>query len=355
MIASLTRSNDKGDIGFMKASERLNVLISRARNGLIMIGNMATFMNSPQGKDTWTPFFKLLKEKEYLKDGLHVRCERHPSHTAMLSTPQDFDRKCPDGGCTEPCTAVMRCGKHKCQQRCHRLKDHGKMTCGQTIEKTCEKEHFYKVKCAEEHLRCPKCQREEDDIRRRARRDLELEKARVARQERYRCELKEVQDEIAREQRLLKEERESQQEKSNLQQLRADLEGLKETKRRQQAMKNVEDMARSAESSTTDAPDSGDKKHGSKLKPGSPEEEWDDLKRTEPAKSDAIDNLMEMIGLEEVKREFLNIKSTVDTAARQQVSTKSERFGCRLLGNPGTGRLCKFANPLSKMLTLAIG
>lgn len=38
MIASLTRSNNTNDIGFMCAPERLNVLLSRARNGLILIG-----------------------------------------------------------------------------------------------------------------------------------------------------------------------------------------------------------------------------------------------------------------------------------------------------------------------------
>ncbi|KAG6311310.1 hypothetical protein E4U22_002735 [Claviceps purpurea] len=47
---------------------------------------------------------------------------------------------------------------------------------------------------------------------------------------------------------------------------------------------------------------------------------------------------MEMIGLESVKSQFLEVKSTVDTAVRQGASTKQMRFGCSLLGNPGTGR-----------------
>ena len=41
-IASLTRSNDNGDIGFMAAPQRLNCLLSRARDGLIIIGNAGT-------------------------------------------------------------------------------------------------------------------------------------------------------------------------------------------------------------------------------------------------------------------------------------------------------------------------
>ncbi|KAJ3939835.1 uncharacterized protein N0V96_009822 [Colletotrichum fioriniae] len=50
VIASLTRSNNNGDIGFMKAPERLNVLCSRARECLILIGNMETFMASGHGR-----------------------------------------------------------------------------------------------------------------------------------------------------------------------------------------------------------------------------------------------------------------------------------------------------------------
>jgi len=86
----------------MFAPERLNVLITRARNCLILIGNMATFMSSKKGRPTWHPFFELLKDKGQLYDGLPVQCERHPEKTALLKEPDDFSKACPDGGCTEP-------------------------------------------------------------------------------------------------------------------------------------------------------------------------------------------------------------------------------------------------------------
>lgn len=101
VVVSLTRSNKTGDIGFMKAPERLNVLCSRARDCLIMLGNMDTFMASHQGKEIWLRFFGLLKEKGYLQDGVAVRCNQHPDKTALLSCPDDFNVKCPDGGCEE--------------------------------------------------------------------------------------------------------------------------------------------------------------------------------------------------------------------------------------------------------------
>lgn len=101
MIASLTRSNESGDIGFMAEPERLNVLITRARNGIVLVGNMGTFMRSKKGAATWHPFFDLLKTRGHLYDGLPVQCGKHPEKTALLKEPLDFDKSCPDGGCTE--------------------------------------------------------------------------------------------------------------------------------------------------------------------------------------------------------------------------------------------------------------
>jgi hypothetical protein len=102
VVASLTRSNDRGDIGFMAAPQRLTVLLSRARNGLIMIGNSNTFMKSKKGKEFWTPFFNQLKENNYIQDGFPIKCESHPDTKALIKIKADFERESPDGGCTEP-------------------------------------------------------------------------------------------------------------------------------------------------------------------------------------------------------------------------------------------------------------
>lgn len=64
VIVTLTRSNASRDIGFMGAPERLNVLLSRARDALIMIGNAETFLNARKGKDIWVRFFDLLRRGE---------------------------------------------------------------------------------------------------------------------------------------------------------------------------------------------------------------------------------------------------------------------------------------------------
>ena len=102
VVVSLTRSNKGHDIGFMFSPERLNVLLSRARNGLIMLGNSHTFKSARKGKELWQNLFKMLENDKHIYRGLPVRCERHTNATSVLSLPEHFDAHCPDGGCTVP-------------------------------------------------------------------------------------------------------------------------------------------------------------------------------------------------------------------------------------------------------------
>ncbi len=102
VIISLTRSNTSHDIGFMNSQERLTVLLSRARDALIMIGNSHTFKNARKGGEVWTSLFDLLRRGGHIYDGFPVRCERHTDRSASLKCPGDFDKECPDGGCMEP-------------------------------------------------------------------------------------------------------------------------------------------------------------------------------------------------------------------------------------------------------------
>ena len=72
--------------------------------------------------------------------------------------------------------------------------------------------------------------------------------------------------------------------------------------------------------------------------PSPSESEWDRQKRVDNASNGAIDSLMKMTGLEEVKAQVLKIKARADTALRQNTKIKDERYGIVLLGNPGTGK-----------------
>ncbi|RAH47333.1 P-loop containing nucleoside triphosphate hydrolase protein [Aspergillus brunneoviolaceus CBS 621.78] len=67
-------------------------------------------------------------------------------------------------------------------------------------------------------------------------------------------------------------------------------------------------------------------------------DEWQRQKQDESQSNEALDTLMDMIGLESVKESFLGIKAKVDVVVRQGASLVAERFGAALLGNPGTGK-----------------
>lgn len=99
VVASLTRSNPDHEIGFMCSPERLNVLLSRARNGLIMIGNIQTFTKARRGGQLWTKLVELLRMNGSIYAGLPVVCDRHPARLSILRTPTDFEYFCSEGGC----------------------------------------------------------------------------------------------------------------------------------------------------------------------------------------------------------------------------------------------------------------
>ena len=119
VIVSLVRSNTDRTIGFLKEPERVNVMLSRARHGQIVIGNKTT-MESARGKldplsggPLWTEICKNMR----VERGVPVKCQTH-GRTAVLSAPEDFDSNCPDGGCAEMCSMKLACG-HSCTKRCH--------------------------------------------------------------------------------------------------------------------------------------------------------------------------------------------------------------------------------------------
>lgn len=68
-------------------------------------------------------------------------------------------------------------------------------------------------------------------------------------------------------------------------------------------------------------------------------EEWEGQKSVENATNGAIDAVMDMVGLEEVKLQILKIKAKIDASVRQNSDIKEDRLNVAFLGNPGTGQL----------------
>lgn len=394
VVASLTRSNEDGDIGFMAAPERLNVLISRARNALIMIGSADTFMNAKKGSEEWTQLFDHLKADGRIHDGFPLKCEKHPDMRRIARSVEDFDLYCPDGGCALPCNELLSCGKHKCPKRCHLRIDHSKVQCYEVMRDVCPDNHKLMWNCSDKaRPACQSCRREKEERDRKARRDKDLELERQAKQLAYAKQLQAIQDGIAAQRKALKDRQEEVLRQQTLQQHSAELSRLTEQVKKpiktakppqsqaskQQpvpdAAKPVENKAPSTGSEATpvnvsvpSTNDNGnDKDDGDSNTPEAtpdsshepepepePEAEpepmpepkgpspaeadWQHQKDYENASNESLDSLFKMIGLESVKKGFLNIKARIDTSLRQGADIKDERFGAALLGNPGTGK-----------------
>ncbi|KAF1989215.1 P-loop containing nucleoside triphosphate hydrolase protein [Aulographum hederae CBS 113979] len=396
VVASLTRSNEDGDIGFMSAPQRLNVLLSRARNALIMIGNANTFLRSHKGKEVWRPFFKLLEEKNQVHDGFPVMCERHQDRTATLRKPTDFENVCPDGGCAEPCGTKLNCGVHDCPQRCHQLSDHSQVKCLVVLRGRCPQGHKLSWKCHEKlGQNCRICVREAKAREKRLQQEHELEEQCEANQRAYALQLAGIQAEISLRREQLKNEADEKQRQRVLDQHMQDLAelnncwtssssqeacghakgpGITTTKPklvagRKPAVRlsqgdtqkhSTDDQADQVEirkqigdcDSEDDVPADVRKDNGStdtndddiedgkafSLPVSAAKNDWEYQKSFEGAKNQSIESLMDMVGLESVKRKFLEIKARVDVAVRQGIDLKDERFGAALLGNPGTGK-----------------
>lgn len=228
--------------------------------------------------------------------------------------------------------------------RCHRVDDHSKMPCPHHVERSCDRGHKLKMPCHMRNDKCRTCAQEDLETERRVKRDLTLEAERQAREAAYKRELAEIQDEIDHERRTLKYRKDKEEQQKTITQQREDLAALKKTVERVLNAPKAQDkqsMPGSFPGSGPDPPtpptdeDSSDSLQGL---PNSASQEWKYLKQYEGAKSEPLDELMGMIGLEEVKSEFLSVKSKVDTAIRQGISLEKERFGCSMLGNPGTGK-----------------
>ncbi|KAK1144124.1 hypothetical protein N8T08_005786 [Aspergillus melleus] len=370
VVATLTRSNENGDIGFMTAPQRLNVLLSRARDILIMIGNIETFASSKKGKEVWRPFIDLLHAGHHLLDGLPIICEQHQQE-ALICAPQDFATLCPDGGCHLPCGVKLNCGVHECPYKCHQLSDHSQMECRKIVQWQCSRKHRSSRACSQIQEICHRCTAEDKAEEKRKKRDADLEARRERMQNEYMARLNEIQDQIALERQKRKELSDQDERKRVLQQQLHELQRLKnhfERSSTQVTRSNIQVSERGLKNDSlfaqrptvtdqcaSDAqadvnPSANANESGTNDNPTPAEADWRYQKEFEGAQSNELDKLMGMVGLEDVKQMFLDIKAQVDAAIRQGVDRKGERFGSVLLGNPGTGKTT-VADLYAKFLT----
>ncbi|CAA9958526.1 AAA 12 multi-domain protein [Pyrenophora teres f. maculata] len=108
IIVSLVRSNEKRNVGFLKTTNRINVLLSRAQHGMYLIGNTDTYSSV----EMWQKVIGMLRAADSVGERLALCCPRHPQTAIEVQQPGDFQRLSPEGGCREACADRLDCAKH---------------------------------------------------------------------------------------------------------------------------------------------------------------------------------------------------------------------------------------------------
>lgn len=159
IIISLVRSNSIPKVGFLKTTNRINVLLSRAQHGMYLFGNSKTYSYVPM----WEKVLDMVGASESIGTALELCCPRHPETPIQVSQPDDFSRLSPEGGCREACRwRLSECG-HMCQARCHSESMHAVFSC----PRPCQRLHdpcnhpCQKSTCGED---CGRCLIKLDDV-----------------------------------------------------------------------------------------------------------------------------------------------------------------------------------------------
>lgn len=132
VIISLVRSNERGDCGFLKTSNRVNVLLSRAQHGMYIIGNSSTSKRVPM----WHAVIEQLQNSGRLGDALALRCPRHPETPLLVKQPADFVRLAPEAGCYVMCGKQLPSCGHACESKCHSEALHDASYCLKRCQRT---------------------------------------------------------------------------------------------------------------------------------------------------------------------------------------------------------------------------
>ncbi|XP_053404550.1 NFX1-type zinc finger-containing protein 1-like isoform X2 [Mercenaria mercenaria] len=145
ILLSLVRSNEEGNIGFLKIENRVCVALSRAKKGFFAIGNFELLRDRSK---LWNEVVIDMKTKGRLGDGLVLYCQNHPDEDGLVARqPGDF-LKAPEGGCNKKCNYRLDCG-HVCEMYCHVIdQEHKEYICRKRCGKViCQNGHRCRKIC----------------------------------------------------------------------------------------------------------------------------------------------------------------------------------------------------------------
>ena len=153
ILLSLVRSNPSGTVGFLKIDNRICVALSRAKQGLFIVGNLEQMCASAP---LWQTIRSCLQEAgSSVGETIRLVCQNHADQQRDVKSAEEFIRESPEGGCLKPCgLQIPRCG-HTCPRMCHNDNfDHGESKCHMPCKRSCENEHLCPEEC---FIKCPPC------------------------------------------------------------------------------------------------------------------------------------------------------------------------------------------------------
>ncbi|XP_036347898.1 NFX1-type zinc finger-containing protein 1-like [Rhagoletis pomonella] len=87
ILLSLVRNNEEGNIGFLKEENRVCVALSRARDGMYIMGNIH---NLVMRNTIWPKIKKVLEEENAIGNALELRCEVHHDQITLVKMHAPF-------------------------------------------------------------------------------------------------------------------------------------------------------------------------------------------------------------------------------------------------------------------------
>lgn len=248
---------------------------------------------------------------------------------------------------------MLKCGIHTCPQRCHQLSDHSKMKCEIVLKDKCAKGHIRSWKCcASRPLSCHRCERDAKDLQLKQQKALEAVERREKADREHAKRMAQLDEELdikrqtQRDAQLAKERSLAiQQKKDDIAAATQSVPRMKDPHQEKSAFSTDRVQIASSQSNS----DHGKSARCSQLanpilrvsprtkRESAAKNNWQRQKEVEGANNDAIDSIMDMIGLEDVKSQILRIKDKIDVGIRQNTMSKEERFNVIFQGNPGTG------------------
>ncbi|KAI1080320.1 P-loop containing nucleoside triphosphate hydrolase protein [Whalleya microplaca] len=142
VVISLVRSNPERQCGFLKTTNRINVLLSRAKHGMYIFGNSNTYGEVGM----WSELITMLKANGNFGTSLPLQCPRHKNTSIEICELEDFVRLSPEAGCNLQCSQRLDCG-HVCRSKCHSALLHKAVKCLEPCQRL-------KKECGHQ---CPKC------------------------------------------------------------------------------------------------------------------------------------------------------------------------------------------------------